>query len=120
MRRVVCRSTFRRRIAANFLRALIVAVPYKIHTVLTDNGTQFTDLSCFRKHAQREEAPQNPEGIYRVHAFDYACYQNHIEHRLTQPGHPWTKVKIECCRLTLSMFITFLCRSHGTQRNASL
>ena len=32
-----------RRIAADFLRRLIEAVPYKIHTVLTDNGTHFTD-----------------------------------------------------------------------------
>ena len=31
------------RIAADFLFALIKAVPYKIHTVLTDNGTHFTD-----------------------------------------------------------------------------
>ena len=31
-----------RRIAAEFLRHLIDAVPYKIHTVLTDNGTHFT------------------------------------------------------------------------------
>jgi hypothetical protein len=29
-------------IAAEFLRHLIAAVPYKIHTVLTDNGIQFT------------------------------------------------------------------------------
>ena len=29
-------------IAADFLRGLIEAVPYKIHTVLTDNGTHFT------------------------------------------------------------------------------
>src|SRR6202171_6547249 len=29
--------------AANFLEALISAVPYKIHTVLTDNGIQFGD-----------------------------------------------------------------------------
>ncbi len=28
----------------DFLKALIKAVPYKIHTVLTDNGIQFTDL----------------------------------------------------------------------------
>ena len=27
--------------ASDFLRALIEAVPYKIHTVLTDNGMQF-------------------------------------------------------------------------------
>lgn len=29
-------------IAAQFLRNLIAAVPYAIHTVLTDNGIQFT------------------------------------------------------------------------------
>jgi transposase InsO family protein len=90
-----------RRIAANFLRALIVAVPYKIHTVLTDNGTQFTDLSCFRKEVPREEAPQNPDGIYRVHAFDYACDQNDIDHRLTQPAHPWTNGQVERMNRTL-------------------
>src|ERR687894_631448 len=32
-----------RRIAADFLHALVAAVPYAIHTVLTDNGTQFVD-----------------------------------------------------------------------------
>jgi transposase-like protein len=30
-------------VAADFLRALIKVVPYKIHTVLTDNGLHFTD-----------------------------------------------------------------------------
>jgi len=30
------------RVAADFLRALIKAVPYKLHTVLTDNGIHFT------------------------------------------------------------------------------
>src|SRR5467141_911084 len=30
------------------------------------------------------------------------------------------KVKIECCKLTLSWFIASLCRFLGTQRNASL
>ena len=32
-----------RRVAGDFLRALAAAVPYRIHTVLTDNGTHFTD-----------------------------------------------------------------------------
>ena len=32
-----------RRVAADFLRRLAVAVPYRIHTVLTDNGTHFTE-----------------------------------------------------------------------------
>src|SRR5947199_5886698 len=30
------------------------------------------------------------------------------------------KVKIECCKLTLSWFIASMCRLHGTQRNVSL
>jgi hypothetical protein len=30
------------RVATNFLRTLLKAVPYKIHTVLTDNGTHLT------------------------------------------------------------------------------
>jgi hypothetical protein len=32
-----------RKTAADFLRRLIEAVPYQVHTVLTDNGTHFTD-----------------------------------------------------------------------------
>ena len=34
-----------RRVARDFLRALAAAVPYTIHTVLTGNGTHFTDPS---------------------------------------------------------------------------
>jgi len=32
-------------IAAQFLRNLVAAVPYSIHTVLTDNGIQFTNMA---------------------------------------------------------------------------
>ena len=32
-----------RRIAGDFLRHLAAAVPYRLHTVLTDNGTHFTE-----------------------------------------------------------------------------
>jgi hypothetical protein len=52
-----------RRITANFLRALIAAVPDKIHTVLTDNGTPFTELTHFRKGADQQEDVQHPEGL---------------------------------------------------------
>ena len=37
------------RAAAAFLQALIAAVPYRIHTVLTDNGIQFADLPKNRR-----------------------------------------------------------------------
>jgi hypothetical protein len=53
------------------------AVPYKIHTVLTDNGIQFA------------EQPRNRNTIYsRPKCFDMICAANTIKHRLTKPNHP--------------------------------
>lgn len=63
-------------IAAQFLRNLVAAVPYRIHTVLTDNGIQFTN------HAHHKYAFH--------HIFDRVCDENGIEHRLTKVKHPWT------------------------------
>ena len=88
------------RIAADFLRALVKAVPYKVHTVLTGNGTQFTTPGNWLyppEQIDREEAGP----LYRVHAFDYACAQNQIEHRLTKPKHPWTHGPVERMNRTL-------------------
>ena len=45
-----CMRRWRVATAGDFLRRLIAAVPYKVHTVLTDNGTHFT----------------TPKGHYRV------------------------------------------------------
>jgi transposase InsO family protein len=94
-----------RRIAADFLRALIAAVPYKIHTVLTDNGTQFTDHWPVDDQAEAEaEAIWRSRGeprIYRLHAFTHACEQNRVEHRLTKPRHPWTNGQVERMNRTL-------------------
>src|SRR3712207_5657699 len=41
-----------RRVAADFLRARVAAVPYTIHTVLTDNGTQFADCTPIDEEAE--------------------------------------------------------------------
>jgi transposase InsO family protein len=89
-----------RRIAADFVHRLVEIVPYKIHTILTDNGTQFTELAFFRKTA-KEEATENTSGIYRVHAFDYACKKHGIDHRLTKPAHPWTNGQVERMNRTI-------------------
>ena len=78
--------------ASDFLRALIEAVPYQIHTVLTDNGVQFCD------------APRNrsgPTAMLRVHRFDQVCREHGIEHRLTKPNHPWTNGQVERMNRTL-------------------
>ena len=65
---------------ADFLRSMVTAFPYKIHTVLTDNGMAFADL------------PKNRSGPSRrslgAHVFDRVCAENGIEHRLTKPYHP--------------------------------
>jgi transposase InsO family protein len=89
------------RVAADFLRALIEAVPYKIHTVLTDNGLHFTDPrgdgwspTEIRRMIERKEP-------FRAHAFELACARNDIDHRLTKPKHPWTNGQVERMNRTI-------------------
>src|SRR6266851_2708497 len=89
-----------RRIAGDFLRALVAAVPYTIHTVLTDNGTHFVDNTP-EPALTEEESETIPPLFFRVHAFAYACEQNSIEHRRTKPKHPWTNGQVEHMNRTL-------------------
>lgn len=74
-------------VAAQFLRNLIAAVPYTIHTVLTDNGIQFTN------HARHKYAFH--------HIFDRVCDEHGIEHRLTKINHPWTNGQVERMNRTI-------------------
>src|SRR5919199_922672 len=90
-----------RRIAADFLRALIKAVPYRIHTVLTDNGTHFTTPGNTSSATPDIKATIEAGEIFLAHAFEYACAQNDIEHRLTKPRHPWTNGQVERMNRTL-------------------
>ena len=77
-----------RRVAANFLRRLIDLVPYKTHTVLTDNGTHFTSPGNKCSAAKGLKDMMERGELFRAHSFDYACGQNDIDHRLTKPNHP--------------------------------
>jgi transposase InsO family protein len=72
--------------ASAFLEALVATVPYKIHTVLTDNGIQFTFPSRYA---------DGPTARYMTHMFDIRCQENAIEHRLTKIKHPWTNGQVE-------------------------
>ena len=78
--------------ASVFLEALIAAVPYKIHTVLTDNGIQFTFPPRYA---------DGPTARYMTHMFDMRCQENDIEHRLTKIKHPWTNGQVERMNRTI-------------------
>ena len=83
-------------------RRLIAAVPYKVHTVLPDNGkTHFTTpgntSSAAPGHQGRPEAGE----LVWAHAFEYACVPNDIDHRLTKPKHPWTNGQVERMNRTI-------------------
>ena len=68
----------------DFLRRLHQAAPMKIKTVLTDNGSQFTD-----RFTSKTRAPSGQ------HAFDRRCVELGIEHRLCPPRHPQTNGMVE-------------------------
>ena len=90
-----------RRVAGNFLRALVEAVPYKVHTVLTDNGTHFTEPAgdgWTPEDIKQMLARKQP---FRCHSFELACAQLDIEHRLTKPRHPWTNGQVERMNRTI-------------------
>jgi transposase InsO family protein len=73
---------------AAFLRQVVQTFPYKIHTVLTDNGVAFTPNASTRWDLSR-------------HIFDRVCDEHGIEHRLTRPYHPWTNGQAERMNRTI-------------------
>src|SRR3954452_12405438 len=78
--------------ASAFLVGLVEAVPYKIHTVLTDNGIQFR---LPPRHAN------GPTARYTTHMFDLRCREHGIEHRFTKINHPWTNGQVERMNRTI-------------------
>ena len=79
-------------VGTGFLRSALDAFPYKIHTVLTDNGIAFADQ------------PRNRGGWtarFRGHAFDRVCLEHGIDHRLTKPHRPWTNGQAEQMNRTI-------------------
>ncbi len=77
----------RREQAAEFLEDTLQQLPYRIHTVLTDNGVQF--------------AKWRGTEYYKPHPFEVICHRYGIEHRLTRPFHPWTNGQVERMNRTI-------------------
>ena len=74
-------------VPAQFLRDVISAVPFRIHTVLTDNGVQFTNRTHDHSAFQ--------------HIFGRVCSENAIEHRKTKVNHPWSLENQKTVRRTV-------------------
>ncbi len=70
--------------AVDFLNICKSYFPFYISHVLTDNGAEFTDKFTSKKN----KASGN-------HAFDKACTEKDIEHRLTAPFTPKTNGMVE-------------------------
>ncbi len=77
----------KRVVAAGFLRCVLDKLPHHVHTVLTDNGAQFT--------------PQPHQFLAGGHRFDRIGREYGVEHRLTKPAHPWTNGQVERMNRTI-------------------
>jgi len=66
--------------------SLVEAVPYKIHTILTDNGIQFRYLPRY---------PNGTTARHMTHMFDMRCREFGYLAPLTNVNHPWTNEQVE-------------------------
>jgi transposase InsO family protein len=70
------------------LERFLASFGHKVHTILTDNGAEFTD----RFGGARWHGEQPPSGN---HPFDRVCAAHGIVHKLTRPFHPQTNGMVE-------------------------
>jgi len=75
--------------AAGFLERFLASFALKVHTVLTDNGAEFTDRFAVDKPGKPKDKPSG------THPFDTLCRQHAITHRLTRPFRPQTNGMVE-------------------------
>jgi hypothetical protein len=87
--------------ASAFLEALVAAVPYRIHTVLT--GPKATPEGRYNG-IQFRFAPRyadGPTARTMTHMFAMRCREHGIEQRFTRINHPWTNGQVERMNRTI-------------------
>jgi transposase-like protein len=87
-----------------FLENLIKACPLKIHSILTDNGAEFTYEGLSEKYKTKKK-----------HPFDAVCERAEIKHIRTKYRHPWTNGQVERFNGQLKSGTTKSCR-YATQK----
>src|SRR3954453_22641807 len=75
--------------SAGFLKRFLVHFPHRVHTILTDNGSEFTDRFAVD---MKNKPPGRASGH---HPFDLVCANHRIDHRLTRPYRPQTNGLVE-------------------------
>jgi transposase len=72
-----------------FLERFLDHFPHPVHTILTDNGAEFTDRFAVDKKNKPHDKPSGQ------HPFDLLCAKRGIQHRLTRPYRPQTNGLVE-------------------------
>jgi hypothetical protein len=75
--------------SAAFLERFLAHFPHDVHTILTDNGAEFTDRFAVD---MKDKPHDKPSGN---HPFDIVCAKRGIQHRLTRPYRPQTNGLVE-------------------------
>lgn len=71
------------------LERFLKSFPHKVHTILTDNGSEFTDRFAVFKTGKPADKPSGS------HPFDLVCNHFNIIHKLTRPFSPQTNGMVE-------------------------
>jgi transposase InsO family protein len=75
--------------SAGFLQRFLAHFPHPVHTILTDNGSEFTDRFAVDMKNKPHDRPSGR------HPFDRICALRKIDHRLTRPFRPQTNGLVE-------------------------